>query len=80
MLDTQAINNDLLDACKEALKCIARLTPFPVGDQPPELLRAINHTADYADEVRATLRQAIAKAEQSPAQDFDLAAKKTKGQ
>ena len=51
----------LLAACKAALQCIARLTPFPVGD--PLVDAAVNKSADYADEVRAQLRAAIAKGE-----------------
>ena len=51
----------LVAACKAALPCIARLTPFSVGD--PLVDAAIHQAADYADEVRAQLRRAIAKGE-----------------
>ena len=51
---------NLLEACKAALKCIAQLTPFPVGDAA--LDPAIEAAAKMADAVRAQLREAIREA------------------
>ncbi len=50
----------LLEACEVALECIARLTPLSCGDESVD--KAIEKTADYADETRDILRQAIKKA------------------
>lgn len=43
---------------REALKTIAKLTPFPTG-QGEALDTAINKTADYADEVRAKIKDVL---------------------
>jgi len=59
MNNSEIIKQDLLCACKEALQCIARLAPFPGGDESDTWLR-IN--GDYVDGVRAKLRDAITNA------------------
>ncbi len=60
LLECPLPNPDLLEACEAALECIARLTPFPCGDESVD--KAIEKTADYADETRDILRHAIKKA------------------
>jgi hypothetical protein len=48
-------------ACKAALECIAKLTPFPTGNKQTDAI--IAGVADHTDRVRAQLREAIAEAE-----------------
>lgn len=55
--------DQLLAASKEAIKCIARLTPFPTDNLPADIKTAVQQTGDYADTVRDQLRQAITNAE-----------------
>ena len=51
---------ELVKACEAAIKCIAMMTPFPVGDA--KLDAAIDVVADDADKVRDKLRAALARA------------------
>lgn len=52
-------NDEIVNVLKEALKCIAQLTPFPVDKSESILNDAINKTADYADSVREQIQYAI---------------------
>jgi hypothetical protein len=61
--DVDKLNNELLEACKSALECIALLTPITTGeDADPIWIKAIENIGDYADSVRSKLRNAIEKA------------------
>lgn len=57
------VNQKLLETCKAALECIAKLTPFPNPDAPEEIQYAMCQVAEYADGMRAKLRDAITEAE-----------------
>lgn len=62
---------DLLDACKEALKRVALLTPFTVEGCDPILEKATDAAAAEADKTREQLRAAIAKAEGNSRQNAE---------
>ncbi len=57
------VKTELLAACNKALECIARLTPFTYEGMNPDLEKAANRVADYADAVRELLQKAIDRAE-----------------